>query len=141
MTLRKARPSDLEAIVLLDHKVLKTNWHERLYLEEITNKNTHFWILELEGLIVGFLAIKVIADEGEILQFAVDPDYQGQGFGSLLMDYALENLNIMDLFLEVADSNEIARKFYKKYDFQLMRIRKNYYGSDQNGIEMRKRLK
>lgn len=141
MTLRKARPSDLEAIVLLDHKVLKTNWHERLYLEEITNKNTHFWILELEGLIVGFLAIKVIADEGEIMQFAVDPDYQGQGFGSLLMDYALENLNIMDLFLEVADSNEIARKFYKKYDFQLMRIRKNYYGPDQNGIEMRKRLK
>lgn len=141
MTLRKARPSDLEAIVLLDHKVLKTNWHERLYLEEITNKNTHFWILELEGLIVGFLAIKVIADEGEILQFAVDPDYQGQGIGSLLMDYALENLNIMDLFLEVADSNEIARKFYKKYDFQLMRIRKNYYGRDQNGIEMRKRLK
>jgi len=141
MTLRKARPSDLEAIVLLDHKVLKTNWHERLYLEEITNKNTHFWILELEGLIVGFLAIKVIADEGEILQFAVDSDYQGQGFGSLLMDYALENLNIMDLFLEVADSNEIARKFYKKYDFQLMRIRKNYYGPDQNGIEMRKRLK
>lgn len=141
MTLRKARPSDLEAIVLLDHKVLKTNWHERLYLEEITNKNTHFWILELEGLIVGFLAIKVIADEGEILQFAVDPDYQGQGFGSLLIDYALENLNIMDLFLEVADSNEIARKFYKKYDFQLMRIRKNYYGPDQNGIEMRKRLK
>lgn len=141
MTLRKARPSDLEAIVLLDHRVLKTNWHERLYLEEITNKNTHFWILELEGLIVGFLAIKVIADEGEILQFAVDPDYQGQGFGSLLMDYALENLNIMDLFLEVADSNEIARKFYKKYDFQLMRIRKNYYGPDQNGIEMRKRLK
>ncbi len=141
MTLRKARPSDLEAIVFLDHKVLKTNWHERLYLEEITNKNTHFWILELEGLIVGFLAIKVIADEGEILQFAVDPDYQGQGFGSLLMDYALENLNIMDLFLEVADSNEIARKFYKKYDFQLMRIRKNYYGPDQNGIEMRKRLK
>lgn len=141
MTLRKARPSDLEAIVLLDHKVLKTNWHERLYLEEITNKNTHFWILELEGLIVGFLAIKVIADEGEILQFAVDPVYQGQGFGSLLMDYALENLNIMDLFLEVADSNEIARKFYKKYDFQLMRIRKNYYGPDQNGIEMRKRLK
>lgn len=141
MTLRKARPSDLEAIVLLDHRVLKTNWHERLYLEEIMNKNTHFWILELEGLIVGFLAIKVIADEGEILQFAVDPDYQGQGFGSLLMDYALENLNIMDLFLEVADSNEIARKFYKKYDFQLMRIRKNYYGPDQNGIEMRKRLK
>ena len=141
MTLRKARPSDLEAIVLLDHKVLKTNWHERIYLEEITNKNTHFWILELEGLIVGFLAIKVIADEGEIMQFAVDPDYQGQGFGSLLMDYALENLNIMDLFLEVADSNEIARKFYKKYDFQLMRIRKNYYGPDQNGIEMRKRLK
>ncbi|NLL75311.1 MAG: ribosomal protein S18-alanine N-acetyltransferase [Erysipelothrix sp.] len=141
MTLRKARPSDLEAIVLLDHKVLKTNWHERLYLEEITNKNTHFWILELEGLIVGFLAIKVIADEGEILQFAVDPVYQGQGFGSLLIDYALENLNIMDLFLEVADSNEIARKFYKKYDFQLMRIRKNYYGPDQNGIEMRKRLK
>lgn len=141
MTLRKARPSDLEAIVLLDHNVLKTNWHERLYLEEITNKNTHFWILELEGLIVGFLAIKVIADEGEILQFAVDPVYQGQGFGSLLIDYALENLNIMDLFLEVADSNEIARKFYKKYDFQLMRIRKNYYGPDQNGIEMRKRLK
>lgn len=141
MTLRKARPSDLEAIVFLDHKVLKTNWHERLYLEEITNKNTHFWILELEGLIVGFLAIKVIADEGEILQFAVDPVYQGQGFGSLLIDYALENLNIMDLFLEVADSNEIARKFYKKYDFQLMRIRKNYYGPDQNGIEMRKRLK
>lgn len=141
MTLRRARPSDVEAIILLDHKVLKTNWHERLYLDEITNKNTLFWILELEGLIIGFLAIKVIADEGEILQFAIEPQHQEQGFGSLLMDYALEHLNIMDLFLEVSESNEVALQFYKKYDFQIMRIRKNYYGPNQHGIEMRKRLK
>ena len=43
-----------------------------------------------------------------------------------------EKLNIKKLFLEVSNSNLTAEKFYSRFDFSTVGIRKNYYkdGSD-----------
>ena len=141
MSLRRVKSNDLEKIIILDHEVLKTNWHERLYLEEIVNSDSEFWLLELENDVIGFILIRRNMVDAEVLQFAVSKRFQKQGFGSILMDKAIEITNRELLFLEVSQKNESAINFYLKNNFETIFIRKNYYGPSEDALVMRKRLK
>jgi len=52
----------------------------------------------------------------------VEPAHQGKGYGSLLMEYMLEKIdtsNPLPVFLET--STEINVKFYKRFEFEVMK--------------------
>ena len=51
-----------------------------------------------------------------------------------------EKLNIKKLFLEVSQKNIIADKFYRKFDFFTVGIRKNYYKDGSNALLKEKKL-
>ena len=77
----------------------------------------------------------MVLDEAQINYFAVRQKYRMRGFGSYMMNYLImicKKQNIKKLFLEVSQRNIIALKFYDKFDFFTVGIRKNYYkdGSD-----------
>ena len=75
--------------------------------------------------IAGFLAIQQLAGELEITNIAIKKAYQGHGLGSQL----LANLDQMDypIFLEVRASNAPAQALYKKFGFDIIGKRKQYY--------------
>ena len=50
----------------------------------------------------------------------------------------LSKLNIQNITLEVRESNKIAINFYKKNNFEIAAIRKNYYGSENGFLMIRK---
>jgi ribosomal protein S18 acetylase RimI-like enzyme len=61
-------------------------------------------------------------DHWYLQTLGVDPVYQGKGYGSLLMEYMLDkidNSNPLPIFLET--STEINVKFYKKFEFKVVR--------------------
>ena len=67
--------------------------------------------------------------------FVVKKKFRKRGFGSYLMSYLIKRckkLNIKKLLLEVSKSNINAEKFYNRFNFYTVGIRKNYYkdGSD-----------
>jgi len=80
----------------------------------------------------GFVILRCLADEGELLQIAVDKAFRRRGVADALMDatllYASENL-LKPVFLEVRKSNEAAIMLYKKHGFKSVRLRKNYYSN------------
>ena len=52
----------------------------------------------------------------------VEPNHQGKGYGSLLMEYMLEKIdksNPLPVYLET--STELNVKFYKRFEFEVMR--------------------
>jgi ribosomal protein S18 acetylase RimI-like enzyme len=53
--------------------------------------DTQVWVALDSGSIVGFVAVKLDSESslGEIYMVAVDPDYQGRGIGSTLIEFAL----------------------------------------------------
>ncbi len=55
-------------------------------------ENTNVWVAIEENSIAGFIAVKLHSDDrmGEIYMIAVDPDFQGQGIGIALIEFALE---------------------------------------------------
>ena len=51
-----------------------------------------------------------------------------------------EKLNIKKLFLEVSHKNFTAEKFYSRFDFSTVGIRRNYYKDGTDALLKEKRL-
>lgn len=80
--------------------------------------------------IIGFAGFWLMLKEAHIISIAVRSDYRRIGVGEGLLISTIElatHLNATAVILEVRASNEIAQALYKKYGFQLVGRRHNYY--------------
>ncbi|MCC6914604.1 MAG: ribosomal protein S18-alanine N-acetyltransferase [Rhodospirillaceae bacterium] len=78
----------------------------------------------------GFILIRAVADEAEILTLAVAPDFRRRGIAESLLEEAARMLRAGGthrLFLEVADDNTAARALYEKRGFTATGRRAKYY--------------
>jgi ribosomal-protein-alanine N-acetyltransferase len=78
----------------------------------------------------GFILIRAVADEAEILTLAVAPEFRRRGVAESLLDEAARMLRAGGthrLFLEVADDNTPARALYEKHGFVATGRRAKYY--------------
>ena len=93
------------------------------------------WLVLLQDdVVMGYLVLRVIAFEGELLRIALRPECRGRGLAKKLMDQLVEyskNNSVESLFLEVRNGNERARNLYRSYGFVETTIRKNYYRNPQ----------
>jgi len=78
----------------------------------------------------GFLLLRVIDDESEILSLGVKTTVRRNGIGKYLIEQA-KNFSTLhqlkSILLEVAETNRNAVGFYKKQGFLKIGIRNNYY--------------
>ena len=78
---------------------------------------------------MGFLVARTLAaDEREILNLAVAPDFRRKGVARALLDSALQGFR-GGVFLEVRESNGVAQEFYKSLGFKELSKRTGYYDS------------
>ena len=81
----------------------------------------------------GFILIRVVADEAEVLTLAVRPGARGRGQGRRLV---LEGATVAAaagagrLFLEVAEDNAAARALYERAGFSVVGRRPGYYARE-----------
>jgi len=78
----------------------------------------------------GFILIRVVADEAEILTLAVRPEARRRGLGARLAAAAAARaaaLGAERLFLEVAQDNAAARGLYARSGFVEVGRRRGYY--------------
>lgn len=90
-----------------------------------------------------FAVCQVVGAEATLLNIAVDPAVQKQGIGGYLLRWLIQRLQekkVEDLWLEVRESNSLARHLYHKLGFNEVGERKNYYptldGKRENAIVM-----
>ncbi|WFS60896.1 ribosomal protein S18-alanine N-acetyltransferase [Pseudodesulfovibrio thermohalotolerans] len=82
------------------------------------------------GILAGYMAFSLIADEMEILNLAVHPDFRRQGLGEALLARSFEicrQSGIAKSFLDVKVSNDPALALYRKFGYKKIGIRKKYY--------------
>ena len=69
--------------------------------------------------------------------------FRKKGLGSYFMSYVIkkcEQLNLKKLLLEVSQSNVTAERFYSRFDFYTVGIRKNYYKDGSHALLKEKKL-
>jgi ribosomal-protein-alanine N-acetyltransferase len=88
-------------------------------------------------VIMGYFVAMQGVDEVHLLNITVDPEFQGQGWGRVMLDaLALwaRAQRAQWLWLEVRISNLRAQKVYLRYGYRRVGERKNYYPAT-NGRE------
>ncbi len=86
---------------------------------------TYYFVAELDGKIIGNLAVSKCRDDdkpdaGEIIGIYLLSSYWGMGYGKQMMDFGINKLcelGYSEFCLWVLEENIRTRKFYKKYGF------------------------
>jgi len=121
---------DCEEVFLLFKKCFANAWSYQSILDMFLQPGYSSLVAWKNGEIIGYIGILTVLDEADIINVAVDPDYQRMHIGSDLLNCLLQEADrqgIRKIFLEVRISNHPAIRLYQKGGFSRSGIRKNYY--------------
>lgn len=128
--------SDYERLFEIEQAAHLVPWTKGTLLNSQGEKYLNLKLSE-NSQIIGFAISQVILDEATLFNIAIDPAFQGQGYGKQLLLALISQLkskNVATLWLEVRESNS-ARKLYDSLGFNEVDIRKNYYPTPDGGRE------
>ncbi len=100
------------------------------FFDEFVRDTRKYFVALLDSNPVGYIGLYIYDDDLNIIQIAVEKEFQNRGIGGVLLERAkkfAKELNKKSLSLEVDEKNEIAQNFYKKNGFVVANVRKNYY--------------
>jgi len=117
--------NDIDKIICLG-KLINNNFDKVNNIENIINKKEIIGYYDNNSL-VGFLVFNKNYEVLDLIYIVVEPIYRNKGIGSKLVEYLIKNLDFERILLEVRCDNVNAIKLYKKYNFKIINIRKNYY--------------
>jgi ribosomal-protein-alanine N-acetyltransferase len=113
-------------------------------LEQLNKRGELGWVIEDDSKISGFLVVRAVVAEAEILNLCVAPHKRRAGLAEALLTEAIAELRrtrVDRLFLEVRESNSPAISFYEKHAFVKTGRRPGYYRSpDEAAVLMMKEL-
>lgn len=144
LEIRQLLPSDteyLKACAELSAQCLPEEaWSFESFLSETEKPSGYVLaLLEENQFVKGFLTASCILDSADLTAIAVSPECRKKGFAGKLLEALFEKIGSAEIFLEVRESNLPARKFYEKYAFQQVGIRKNFYQNpNENAILMKR---
>ncbi len=119
-------------------------WTEGMFRDEIRNSHSHFFVVMLEDVLVGYGGFWLVVDEAHITSVTIRDLHRGRGFGHRLVEFLLReavDVGARIATLEVRVSNVAARNLYLQYGFRPVGLRKNYYPkSNEDAIVMLKEL-
>lgn len=93
--------------------------------------------------LVAYGCVQCAFDSCDLLSIAVSHEYRKQGIGRVMLRRLIggaKRRGMEQMFLEVRQSNEPAKKLYTSEGFQEVGIRKKYYPDGENAIVMVKDL-
>ena len=142
ISVKQINENDIDLCFELDFNTISM-WSKNQWAEEFEKDGTKIFGLFVANSMIGICVFQVVLDEAQINYFVVDQKYRKKGYGSQLMSYLIkqcENLNLNKLYLEVSHINTTADKFYSRFDFSTVGIRKNYYKDGSDALLKEKNL-
>ena len=142
ISIKQINENDIDLSYELDLNTISL-WTKKQWASEFKKQGTKIVGLLIDNLLIGVCVFQVVLDEAQINYFVVDQNFRKKGFGSYLMNYLIkqcEKLNVKRLLLEVSRSNVIGQKFYSRFDFSTVGVRKNYYKDGSDALLKEKKL-
>ena len=142
LSIKQLNEKDIDLCYGLDSNTISL-WSKKQWADELKKEGIEVFGLLISKLVIGICVFHVVLDEAQINYFVVNQKFREKGFGSYLMTYLIkrcEKLNINKLFLEVSKNNFKAEKFYSRFDFSTVGIRRNYYKDGSDALLKEKKL-
>jgi ribosomal-protein-alanine N-acetyltransferase len=119
----------------LHAQCFRHGWPQAAFQAYGHDPTTKLWLEKNGTQLTGFLLMRIIAPEAEILTFAVSPAFQRKGIGRKLLTQALQELTsqgIASVFLDVHEGNHAAIILYQSLGFKEIARRPDYYMETEN---------
>ena len=143
ISIKQINEKDIDLCYELDSNSISL-WSKKQWANEFKKEGIKVFGILLSNHVIGICVFQVILDEAQINFFAVNKTYRKKGFGTYLMNYLIKEcrkLNIKKIFLEVSHTNLTAEKFYNRFDFSTVGIRRNYYKDGSDALLKEKKIK
>ena len=142
ISIKQINEKDIDLCYELDSNTISL-WSKEQWANEFKKDGTKIFGLLIKNLVIGICVFQVVLDEAQINYFVVKKKFRKKGFGSYFMRYLIkifEKLKLKTLRLEVSQSNVTAERFYSRFDFSTVGIRKNYYKDGSHALLKEKKL-
>lgn len=128
--IRSATPADIPAMLQIEQSANSHPWSEGTFNTCFGERYFNAVLLDDNDAIQGFYIGEKVAVEASLFNIGVAPKAQGQGYGQQLMQHFIaqaQDLEALDCWLEVRQSNANAIKLYEKCGFIQTGLRPSYY--------------
>lgn len=143
-SIRDALKSDIQALLNIENDVFHTEaWSHDVFESEFALLGTTrvYKVIEQNQVIIGYFGLAIVDGIIDITTIAVQSEYQYHGFGTVMMNEIMEIANqykARKVMLEVKPENVAAISLYQKYGFEVIGLRRNYYGPSKDALTMQK---
>ncbi len=133
--IRRLKAKDVGAVQMLEKETFPSPWSKESFLYRLADHTFNLSLVgEIEKKVIAYAVSYIVYDELHFSNLAVDKILLRNRIGEILLWLSLhigiEN-NCQIVNLEVRRSNTPAISLYKKYGFQIVGIRKNYYSRER----------
>ena len=133
LVIRSAALNDVPALLVIERQSPgASHWTSEQYNELVTGAVV--LVAEQAGKICGFICARTVADEWEIQNVVVHPEFLRRGIANQLLKKLVqraEQASTSAILLEVRESNSPARHLYEKQGFREVGRRSLYYAHPQ----------
>lgn len=125
------RAADLARVLEIETASFATPWSSRTFLNLLRRPNAALFAAEdVPGSVLGYAVVWFAGPEAELGDLAVAPESRRRGVGSALVGAVLAEAverDATELYLEVRESNDGARRLYESHGFEVVNRRPRYY--------------
>ena len=142
ISIKQLKDKDIDLCYKFDSNTISL-WSKKQWTAEFKKEGTKIFGLLITNLVIGICVFQIVLDEAQINYFVVNKKFRKKGFGSYLMCFLVkkcEKLNLKKILLEVSQSNVTAERFYSRFDFSTVGIRKNYYKDGSHALLKEKKI-
>ena len=141
---RQMEFADIEQVVEIEEEAFSLPWSAKSFEDSLELTYSSFYVALIDNKIAGYIGTYLICDDIDITNIAVKKIFRRQGIANKLIEAVLEYASekyAKYINLEVRISNIPARSLYKKYGFEEIGVRKNFYSKPvEDGIIMQREI-
>lgn len=136
--IKRAAFNDLKEICAIESENFASPWNYGMFLEEYNRDFSHIFVFWKDNIIAAYMVfVETADDELEVYNISVRKEYRRMGLASDMLRFLLSNSSGKSIFLEVRDDNISAINLYRKFGFNVISVRKDYYTSGVDAYVMR----
>lgn len=134
VTLVEAVEEDISEYIEIEKKVEGKTYHGLTTQEEVKEEFTtcKVYMIKEDGKSIGSVSYKSKEDGSIYISgLAVDPDYQGRGYGKFALEKVLAEIGNKRAWLVTHPENDAAINVYQSFGFVIKERKENYYGDGE----------
>jgi len=127
--------------MVIERRSFTSPWEETTFRGLMRRPSAALFVAEVHGEVVGYSVAWYAADEAELGDLAVHPEWRGRGIGAALLRHNVSEAvrrDIRFVYLEVREGNAAARQLYESAGFEIVGVRRKYYAEPpEDAVVMR----